>query len=78
MICLNLVIIKNPGFATRGYTFVIFIFIHALQGKYNILHSILVIIDNGYYTIIDISKVSKKTSQIKDFSCVTLKKNKTK
>lgn len=60
MICLNLVIIKKPGFATRGYTFVIFIFIHALQGKYNILHSILVIIDNGYYTIIDISKVSKK------------------
>lgn len=60
MICLALVIIKHPGFATRGYTFVIFIFIHALQGKDNILHTILVIIDNSYYTIIDISKVSKK------------------
>lgn len=73
MICLSLVIIKNPTFATRGYTFVIFIFIHALQGKGNILHNVLVFIANDYHTVIEISKESEKDKSNQRF-CVILKK----
>ena len=78
MICLSLVFIKNPVFATRGYTFVIFIFIHALQGKCNILHNILVSAGNGYHTIIDIFKISKKDKSNQRFYLCHPLKNKTK